>query len=228
MFEFLTASANMPFTVALAVMLGIALLEGIATLFGAGISAVLDSLLPDLDLDFNADLAGPDVQSPPALSRLLGWLRVGQVPVIMLLVIFLTSFGLIGLALQSFVNNLTGTLLPGGIALVPALLLAVPLVRVFGGLLGRILSKDETDAVSEDSLVGQIATVTLGTATKGSPAEAKVKDTRGTTHYIMVEPDVDGEALSAGFAVLLVRRTGAVFTAIGNPNPALVDSEKYW
>ena len=148
-------------------------------------------------------------------------------PVIMLLVIFLTSFGLIGLALQSFLNNLTGTLLPGGIAVVPALLLAVPLVRVFGGFLGRILPKDETDAVSEDSLVGQIATLTLGTATKGSPAEAKVKDTRGTTHYIMVEPDVDGEALSAGSAVLLVRRTGAVFTAIGNPSPALVDSEKY-
>lgn len=226
MFEFLTASANMPFTVALAVMLGIALLEGIGTLFGAGLSALLDSLLPELDVDLDADLAGPEIQSPTPLSRLLGWLRIGQVPLLMLLVVFLTSFGLIGLALQSFVNDLTGALLPAGVAVVPAILLAVPLVRVFGGVLGKILPKDETDAVSEDSLVGRIATITLGTAKKGSPAEAKVKDTRGTTHYVMVEPDVDGEALSAGSSVLLVRRAGAVFTAISNPNPALVDNEK--
>ena len=51
MFEFLTASANLPFTVALTVMLFIAFLEGVGTVLGFAFSSLLDSLLPDIDID---------------------------------------------------------------------------------------------------------------------------------------------------------------------------------
>ncbi len=223
MFEFLTADENMPFTVSLTVMFGMAILEGVTALFGAALSSLLDSLLPSLDLDVDADidLDGPEVQTPNALSRLLGWLRVGQVPLLMLLVIFLTGFGLIGLGLQSVWHNATGTLLPGAMASAPALLLALPVVRMLGGALGRIMPKDETDAVSEESLLGRIATITLGTARQGTAAEAKVRDVHGRTHYVMVEPDAGESPLPAGTEVLLVQRRGAVFVAIRNPNPAL-------
>ena len=44
MFTFLTTSQNMPFTVALAVMFGIAILEGITAFFGAALSNVIDAL----------------------------------------------------------------------------------------------------------------------------------------------------------------------------------------
>lgn len=221
MFDFLTASQNMPFTVALAVMLGMALLEGVASLLGAGISSFIDSLLPDFDINLELDTG--DVPTVTPLSRLLGWLRFGQVPALILLVIFLTSFGLIGLGIQSFVNNLTGALLPGLMASAGALFLALPVVRTFGGAIARIIPKDETDAVEEKSLLGRVAVITLGSAKKGSSAEAKVKDKHGLTHYVMVEPDQDDAVYTSGTAVLLVKQDGSVFRVIENTNSSLVD-----
>ena len=96
MLDFLLANENLPFTVALAVMFGIAVLEGVMALMGFALSGVLDSLLPDMDFDIEADVYA-DLETPSPFSRLLGWLRVGKVPMLMLLIIFLTGFGLIGL-----------------------------------------------------------------------------------------------------------------------------------
>jgi hypothetical protein len=223
MSEFLTASQNMPFTVALLVMFGIAILEGLMTLLGVGLSNVIESLMPDIDFDLEADLSGPEVQSVTPLSRLLGWLRIGKVPVLMLLVIFLTAFGLIGIAVQSFVHGTAGFLLPGLIASIPALLLALPVVRVLGSVLSKLMPNDETEAVSIESLIGRVATITLGTAKQGSPAEARVRDTHGTTHYVMVEPDTQQEEFTKGDDVLLVRRAGSIFKVINNTNPSLVN-----
>lgn len=231
MFAFLTADQNLPFSIALMVMLGIAVLEGITALFGAALSNLIDALLPEmpdaditLDTDLGSGVDGVEVQSPNALSRVLGWLRIGQVPVLMLLVIFLTAFGLIGLGLQSFTQNTLGFLWPASLAAIAALIPSLPLMRLLGGLLAHILPKDETDAVSVDTLVGRVATITIGTARQGRPAEARVRDTHGTTHYLMVEPDDPGQAFDAGAQVLLVKHTGSVFKAIANPKPSLVDS----
>ena len=95
-------------------------------LMGAGLSDVLDAMLPeiDLDVDFDADI------SPSTFSRLLGWLRIGRVPVLMLLVVFLTAFGLIGLVLQSFAHGLLGNYMPAIVAVIPAFFLS--LVAVIG------------------------------------------------------------------------------------------------
>lgn len=230
MFGFLTADQNMPFTVALIVMFGIALLEGISVFFGAALSSIIDAILPDppaadvaVDADLDAGIDGVEVQSSNALSRLLSWLRVGQVPVLMLIVVFLTGFGLIGLGVQALTQNVLGFLWPGAIAALGALVLSLPLVRVIGGALAYVMPKDETDAVSVDTLVGRIATITIGTAVAGRAAEARLTDEHGTLHYLMVEPDSPDAAFHAGEHVLLVRRAGSVFKVIANPNPALVD-----
>ena len=229
MLQFITASQNMPFTVSLAVMLGIAVLEGVMTLMGAGLSGFLDSLLPEIDADVDVDLGSDssmgasEVPAVTPLSKLLGWLRVGKVPVLILLVIFLTGFGLLGLTIQSFVHNTAGFFLPGLVASGIAFFLALPVVRVFGGAISAIMPKDETDAVAEKSLIGRIAVITIGTARKGSPAEAKVKDQHGLTHYVMVEPDLEDDTFASGTAVLLIKQEGSVFKAIENTNPALID-----
>lgn len=221
MITFLLASPNMPFTVALAVMLIIAFLEGVSTLLGAGIFSFIDSLLPDLDID--ADMDSPDFEASGLFSKLLSWLRIGEVPVIMLLVIFLTAFGLIGLGLQSFAQRTLGSLLPGSFASIPAVLLGFPIVRLCGGILGKFMPKDETEAVAETSFIGRIAVITLGNASPGNPAEAKLRDKFGQTHYVMVEPDVSDERFENGTQVVLVRQQGATFKAIRNKSDALVD-----
>jgi len=226
--EFIAAPQNLPFSVALALMIGIALLEGITAIFGAALSGILDALIPnfDVDIDSNLELLDVDAHSPNALSRLLSWLRIGKVPVLILLVIFLTAFGLIGLGIQSLIHGMTSFYLPSYIVSIPAVILALPVVRVFGGVIGTILPKDETDAVSQDSFIGRVASITIGNATVGSPAEAKIKDQHGTTHYIMVEPDDKSENYDASVSLLIIKKEGHIFKVIKNENNHLVDSDK--
>src|SRR5690606_7421609 len=194
------------------------------SVLGAGLSGVLDSLIPEVDGDVVVDIDIDGSQtSPPALTRFLSWLRIGEVPVLMLLVIFLTAFGLIGLTVQSMALRLAGMYLPQWIAVVPALLLSLPVVRLLGGLLGLVLPKDETTAVFEASFVGRIATLTRGSAQLGRPSEAKLVDEHGQAHYVLVEPDSSSEVFERGVQVLITERRGAVFKAIRNPTAALVD-----
>ena len=221
MLEFITAPQNLPFSVALALMFGIAVLEGVTAVFGAALSGLLDSLIPGFEADL--DLSDVEVQSPNALSRLLGWLRVGKVPVLILLVIFLTGFGLIGLGIQSLTNNISGHLWPAYIASIPAVILALPIVRVFGGAISFIIPKDETEAVSQESFIGRIGSITLGSAKAGSPAEAKVRDEFGNSHYIMVEPDNVNEEFDSATPILIVKKEGHLYKVIRNDNDNLVD-----
>lgn len=221
MLEFITADQNLPFSVALALMTLLALLEGVGMLLGAGLSGLVDALLPDsLVPDIDAEV--PDVSTPGPISALLGWLYIGKVPFFILLILLLMSFGICGLLLQSLVRSLSGGLLPAWIASGGALLLALPVTRGGARLFARLIPKDETEAVSSDSFIGRIAVLTLGSARRGYPAQARLSDTHGQSHYVMVEPDGEQE-LAAGSEVLIVKKQGHIFLAIPNPNPLLSD-----
>ena len=228
--DFITASQNAPFLIALCVMLGMAVLEGVGTLFGGGFSQLIDSVIPDLDIDVDLDVdadvdADLDAPSGPGLlTQGLGWLHFGEVPALVLLVFFLTVFGLLGLSLQAMVGSTVGAFLPTAIAVPAALLLSLPVLRVGGGWIARCIPKDETSAVSSDSFVGRVATIVLGTARASEPSQARLRDEYGRSHYVMVEPDLADEELPSGTEVLLVRRDGALFRAIPAPQSVLADS----
>lgn len=220
--SFLLASENLPFIVALAVMVVIALMEGTSLFLGAGITHVFDNLIPSIDLD---GIDAPEVSNTSGMTRFLGWLRIGKVPILITLIVLLTVFGLAGLILQSVVSGMTGgRLLPSYLAVVPAALITLPLLRVSHGVLARLMPKDETYAVSEETFVGRVAAVTGGTATAERGAEARLQDEFGRDHYVMVKPDNEGETFPPGTSVLLVAKQGVFFRAIHNPNPNLVDS----
>jgi hypothetical protein len=219
MLEFLAAESNLPFSVALAIMFALALLEGVGMLLGAGISSLVEGVLPDLDIDVDA----PDVDSPGLISHLLGWLYVGKVPFLVVFIVLLTCFGITGLLLQSLVHGLTNQLLPGWLATIPALVLALPFTRLSAGLVAKVMPRDETEAVSSDSFIGRVATIVTGTARAGYPAQARLNDQHGQTHYIMVEPDQGQPEQKQGEQVLLVRRQGNTFISILNTHSTLVD-----
>ncbi len=231
MIAFVLSSQNLPFAVSLSLMLAIALMEGVSTLIGAGLSEFIDSVLPDMDADvdvdvdadFDADLDA-DFHAPGLFTRLLSWLRVGEVPVLLLVIVFLTAFGLIGLFCQSMSLRILGYMLPATLASVPALFATLPVVRICGGILARVIPKDETESVSEESFVGRLAVVTIGRATVGKPAQARLSDEHGQAHYIMVEPDVEEAMFEQGATVLIVsHKGGAIYKAIENPSAALTD-----
>jgi hypothetical protein len=217
MWDFVTAPQNLPFSVALTIMFGLALLEGAGLLLGAGLSSVLDKLVPGIDID--VDL--PDVQSPGMVSQLLGWLYVGKLPFLVVLIVLLMSFGLSGLLLQHLSLTLSGGLLPALLAAPLALVPALPVTRLTTAGLARILPRDETEAVSRQSFIGRVAIITMGTARHGLAAQARLYDQYGQRHYVMVEPDNHEEVLHTGSEVLLVRRSGHGFIAIPNPSSVL-------
>lgn len=221
MWEFLTASGNIPFSVALLLVFGLAMLEGVGMLMGAGVSAFIDHLLPNVDMDVEV----PNVEAPGIVSQILGWLYIGKVPFLIVLIAILTSFGILGLIMQSAVHALLGFLLPALLAAPLALMAALPVSRAFSAGIARIMPRDETEAVSTDSFIGRIAIITTGTARRGSAAQARLNDQYGQTHYVMVEPDSADEALPSGSEVLIIKKTGTRFLAIINTKPVLVDQQ---
>ena len=157
------------------------------------------------------------------LSQVLGWLCVGRVPILVLIIVFLCAFGLGGFLLQALARGLAGFPLPPALVSLPAFAAAVPAVRYAGLGLARIMPKEETDAVSEKTFIGRVAVVIRGEARRGLPAEAKLRDHHGQTHYVLVEPDEDGAKFSQGAEVLIVHQSGSTYRVIANTNAAMSD-----
>lgn len=226
MIEFLLHPANSPFVIALAVMLVFTVLEIISASLGMGLSEMVDSILPEFDADVDVDV-DVDAVAPEgnfnSLVKLLAWFRVGEVPVVMLFIIFLTGFGLSGLMAQYVSVSLVGTYVPALLASGVGIIASIPVVRFCGGLLGKYMPKDETYVVSEKSFYGMIATVTLGTAEVGKPAQAKIRDKHGQTHYILVEPDKPGESFATGKKAIIVSQVGAIYKVIEATSAAMAD-----
>lgn len=231
MIDLILATDTRPFTVALAMMAGLAGLELGFLLSGlGGLSQLIDAVLPEglgasieMDLDVEADIDAdvPDAGGSSALHSILGFFGIGTVPFLVVLVAFLTSFGLIGLGIQYLFSAMTGAYLPATIAAMPALVVGSSLSGRIALFFGRLIPAVETDAVSSESFVGRVAEITLGTAKEGEPARARLKDAKGHSHRVLVEPDLPGQSLPQGTRVLLVSRNSSVFRAIPAPSEAL-------
>jgi YqiJ-like protein len=192
-------------------MLLIAIVEGIAMVIGANLSETLQHALPSAD-----HIDGP-------FDRLLGWLYVGRVPLLVLLVLFLAGFALTGFGLNLVAHRFFGVWVPPLVAVPAACVATLPIVRILGAGLARLIPQDQTFAVSFDSLVGRVATIVGGTARTGYPAQARVVNEHGQTLYVMVEPDTEGMQFQGGERVLLTKRiAGSRFAAGINPWPDLL------
>ncbi len=212
MLDLLLADANIPFSIALALMLIIGLFEGVGAVLGVGLGNLLDSLVPEFDV--NTDFEVADAGSNSALSRLLGWLRVGKVPILMLLVIFLTAFGCIGLALNFAMSGVLGVMLPVLLSIPLAFLIALPFTRWGATALEAIMPKSETSSISLETLIGREARVTIGQSSTAHAAEARVRDQHGQTHYVMVLAEEGHGPFGPGMPLLIVRREGNQFVVI--------------
>jgi len=217
MIEFIAMEGNEPFFVALLIMIIISGLEAISMLFGASLSGFVDNFLPDtsagadINMDAESDM---DIHNPSAGDTIFGWLGFGHVPALILLIIFLTIFGLSGILFQLSYNTITGTLLPSWLVTIGVLFVTFPVMGTIARVFAKVLPKDESSAVSEDSFIGMIAVITIGISRRGMPAKARLKDSFGQYHYVMTEPLDEGVEFPAQSEVVLLQQKGNIFFAV--------------
>ncbi|MBN3857252.1 YqiJ family protein [Paraburkholderia sp. Ac-20340] len=206
-----------PFIVAIGIMLVIAVLESVTLLFGFSVTAHAGNLIAH---QFDIDHAASGGEAGLA-GQFLGWLHVGRVPFLVLLVLFLTGFAVAGLLLQSVLHGLFHFMLPPAFAACLALPLALVFVRKTGKPIGRIVPQEETSALSEIDFIGRAVRIVTGEATQGNPAEGRFVDEFGQAHYVRVEPDEAGLVFVRGQTVLITTRvSGSLYRAIKRPDPA--------
>lgn len=182
--EFLFAAANAPFTISLLVMIGLGLVE----LCGVGLSSV------EIDLPVFHD------------GGALDWLKIGDVPLLITLISFLTLFGISGLVIQQFTGGIP-LLFAVPLSLVPT----IPLWGVTNLFLLRYMPIEETFVFSLDEMVGKRAKL-LGTAKPDQAVKAIFNDPYGTRHYVLVQAKEN--TLKEGDECILWKREGNVFIGI--------------
>jgi hypothetical protein len=200
--EFLLLDQNIPFMVALLIVLMVAALEVAGALIGINSAVWFDALDGDAAVD---GLFEPPLPKSHILTLLLAWLRMPRVPALVLLLILLLHFGASGLLMQSFSLAYLGRLQPLLLAIPSALAVALPLSYLTTQMVVRLIPQDCSSAISWYALVGVKAEITLGQASAGFPARAKARDATGKMHYFMVEPEDPLETFMCGDQVLLVR-----------------------
>lgn len=213
MFEFIFADGNLIFNIALGLMLTIASIEIISMLLGTELSSFIEGLLPDLDILPDADIdGGTDLIEGfnlPLLPSALSFFYIGKVPLLILIIIFLTCFGISGHVLQLIWFKITGALLPVLISTPVAFLGSLPLQKLLGRTAWKLFPKDESTAVSQKSFLGSTAVITTGCARFGDAAEARLTDQFGKSHYVMVETDQAGVEFPAGTEIILIEAINA-------------------
>lgn len=209
--NFFFAEQNSPFLVAMAVTLGIAAVETLSLVLGLGLSEIVDDFLPDFDADT------PEVETS-LFAEALGWLNVGRVPLLVLLLAFLGVFTAGGYGLQLLVRGAFGFLLPAVIAAPAAFAMAVPATRLTSRALARVMPREETYATGDDELIGRIAVITLGPVTRRTAGKAKVADEHGNTHFVRLRAAQRGKRFLQNDRVLLVSHRRALFDAITPPH----------
>jgi hypothetical protein len=241
LFDFLFAPVNVPFAISLGILGGLLLVE-IATLvagipFSAKIDAMFDLHGPDLhapDLH-GPDLHGPDLHGPHVHGGHAGldvshepgvfgtawdWLNAGRVPLLILIMIMLGSFGTIGYMIEGVSHSFIGWL-PTFMAAIPAFIVTIPVTRRVSLLVSKVVPRDETYVVEAGSLVGQTGIIVTGPLAENTIARVKVKDAHGNNHFPWVRTRDPNLKLDNGDHVLLVEHIGSEYLAIA-ADPKLI------
>ena len=208
--SFFFADHNAPFLVALVVTLAIAVIETLSLVMGLGLADLVDDIMPDFDADT------PEVEHSVFVDA-LGWLNVGKVPFLVLLLLFLGCFTVVGYGFQLFMNGSLGILLPAIVAGPLALIPALPATRLASRAIAKILPREETYAVGDEEMIGRLAAVSLGPVTRRRHGKAKVTDAHGNIHFVRIRSAEKAKIYQINQEVLLVSHERGLFDVIAPP-----------
>ncbi|NRD75169.1 DUF1449 family protein [Shewanella sp. VB17] len=204
MVEFLFTQANLPFSISLFLVLLLGISEVLSLMLGYSLVGALDNCAP-VDADIETSFTG--------FTGVSGWLCINRLPLLIWFVLVLISFSFVGYVSNYLALIMTQQMFPQAISLPIALVFTAISCRYVGAAIARVLPKNESNAVSIDTLLGSVGTVTLGCAIKGNPSEALVRDKHQQRHYILVEPEMSGVEFNTGTQVILLKREGTVWSA---------------
>ncbi|QYK02206.1 YqiJ family protein [Shewanella psychrotolerans] len=203
--DFLLLSDNLPFSLAIAFVVLLGIVEGISMVLGVSLFGLLDDLSPiDLDADVDTGVTG--------ITGVVGWLCLDRLPLLIWLVLMLTSFAIAGFSIN-YIALIVYSSLPVIISLPIALLFTALSCRFLGAKLASLLPKNESSAISVDELSGLVGVITVGCARRGFPSEAAVRDGFNQKHYVLVEPEFEAFEFPKGTQVVLLQRVGKVWSA---------------
>ncbi len=164
---------------------------------GGDLDADIDSGVLELDADVEADLEA-DVETGTQgngvkLLQVLSWFGVGKAPLIMLLAIDFSTWGMVGWILNIILGNLTGTI-PyrllglGGLVLLTSLSISLVTGSVLSVPIGQIFSSFGEDVSSERFIgcIGTVSSQTIPYLIEGKIGQADIYDTAGNLVTISV------------------------------------------
>lgn len=193
-----------PFSVAALVLLGLVTIEVIGGLFGQSPSSLID------------DWGGGELA-----DGALGWLNLGRVPLLIVVMVMLVLFAAGGMLLQTVAARTIG-ILPGLVASFCAGGFTLAMTPVVSRAISRILPREETYALADEDLIGRVGTVTVGPLEAHVIGKISVTDGHGNRHFPRVRPADPGERIETGAHVLIVEVAGREYRVIRAP-AALAD-----
>lgn len=197
--DFFVAGPNTPFLVAACLVAAIFLIEVVALVLGHSLASQHG------DIDYTLDANGngiPDYLETGEFN-LVGWLNPGHVPSMVFLLLFCGTYSIMGYTGQWVFDGLTGQLAPALLAGPVALAISLPFVRSATRVVERIIPKDESSAVTVESLTGDTGVITAGPITREKFGIARFTDKWGTDHSLMVALEGE-ETVATGASVVLV------------------------
>ena len=147
-----------------------------------------------------------DADTSSGFTEFGSWLALDRVPLLVWLVLLLTTFGSAGLTFNFLSLTLLDTYFARWLITLLAVIAGLFFTTRFGTFIARLLPKQESSATTADELVGTVGHITVGVARQNSPAEGKFIDAHGQPHYLLVEPLEPDEQFSQGEKILLIQK----------------------
>ncbi|MEC9261732.1 MAG: OB-fold-containig protein [Pseudomonadota bacterium] len=196
MLSFLLDDANFWFSCALGIVIALFILEMAGMFFGVSLLGLVDD---QAALDADTDTSS-------GFTEFGSWLALDRLPLLVWLVLLLTTFGSAGLTFNFLSLTLLDTYFARWLITLLAVIAGLFFTARFGTFIARLLPKQESSATTADELIGTVGHITVGVARQNSPAEGKFIDAHGQPHYLLVEPLEPDEQFSQGEKILLIQK----------------------